>query len=286
MPTKLDVAEVVDGGWLRRERDALLTLLRGLGDDDWARSTECPAWSVKQIALHLVGDDLSLLSRQRDQATNGLVLFAEDHPGADVPQLLNGFNEQWVTASTFFSNRVVIELLQVSGDETATFYESVDPESLGEPVGFFGSSAPSPYWQIFSREFVERWVHQHQIRRAVGAPELGEDLLAVATGVFVRSIAMQLGDLGLSDGSAIGIEIPDVAGWSLRWADTGSCWALSEGPDPDVVATVVLRTDTAARLLSRGSIPPETGEAAAATGDPAVGTAALIAIGEIFSPTS
>jgi uncharacterized protein (TIGR03083 family) len=285
VPTTLSDAEIVEHGWLRRERDELLTLLRGLGDDDWGRPTECPAWTVKQVALHLLGDDLSLLSRQRDGATNSLVLFAEDHPGADVPQLLDGFNEQWATASTFLSNRIVIELLQMSGDETAAFYESVDPASLGEPVMFFGSSDPSPYWHVFSREFVERWVHQHQIRRAVGAPELGRAILAVAAGVFVRSIAIQLGDLGVAYGAAIGIEVPDVAAWSLRWGGPDRGWALSVGTAPDITATVVLYTETATRLLTRGPILPEMGEPATVAGDPSVGTAALIAVAGIFRPS-
>jgi hypothetical protein len=35
------------------------------------------------------GADLSLLSRQRDEAVNGLVLFAEDHAGPDFRQLLD-----------------------------------------------------------------------------------------------------------------------------------------------------------------------------------------------------
>lgn len=277
-----DVAEVVDGGWLRRERDAFLILLSDLGDDHWERPTECPAWNVKQVALHVLGDDFSLLSRQRDDAVNGLLLYAEDHPGGDFRQLLDGFNEQWVTASTFVSTGLMVELLRLTGDWTAGFYESVDPMTLGEPVGFFGSSEPSPYWQIATREFVERWVHQHQIRRAVGAPEMGREFLAVAAGAFVRSLAMRLEGLGLSDRSAIGIEIPGVATWTLRRDDDRDFWSLSTGTSSDLIATIVLRADTATRLLSRGPIPTEGGDAAAATGDPAVGNAALLAMARLF----
>jgi uncharacterized protein (TIGR03083 family) len=48
---------------LRPERAALLELLEGLDPDAWSRPTECPAYSVKGIATHVLGDDLSLLSR-------------------------------------------------------------------------------------------------------------------------------------------------------------------------------------------------------------------------------
>src|SRR6476620_9161611 len=96
---------------LRPERAALLALLRGLSAADWEEPTECPAWNVKGIALHILGDDLSLLTRQRDASTDSLTLFATDHPGSSFRALLDGFNEQWVAASRFLSTELVIEML-------------------------------------------------------------------------------------------------------------------------------------------------------------------------------
>jgi mycothiol maleylpyruvate isomerase-like protein len=61
---------------LEPERSALVELLNGLGPEDWAHPTECPSCSIKGIAAHLLGDDLSLLSRQRDEATDGTTLLA------------------------------------------------------------------------------------------------------------------------------------------------------------------------------------------------------------------
>ena len=66
----------------RPERSTLTSLLEGLGPDEWGRSTECPAYSVKGVAMHILGDDLSLLSRQRDQAENGLSLLLPELPGS------------------------------------------------------------------------------------------------------------------------------------------------------------------------------------------------------------
>jgi hypothetical protein len=151
------------------------------------------------------------------------------------------------------------------------------------PVLFFGSSDPSPYWQIANREFVERWVHQLQIRRAVDAPDPNGDLLRVAAGVFVRSIALQLDDLGLADGGSIGIELPDLAGWSLRWDGGSERWNLADNPDPAAVATVVFRTATADRVLSRAPLTAEHRDAVTSRGDPTVGRAAIASIAGIFT---
>ncbi|MGH9112506.1 MAG: maleylpyruvate isomerase N-terminal domain-containing protein [Acidimicrobiales bacterium] len=153
----------------RPERDAFVELLRGLDTAALARPTECPSYDVRGVASHVLGDDLSLLSRQRDAAPNGLLLMAENMPGADFRSLLDSFNDQWVVATRFLSATLLVELLDLTGEWTAAYYEAVDPEMLGEPVGFFGSQGePSPFWHAISREYVERWIHHSQIRRALG----------------------------------------------------------------------------------------------------------------------
>ena len=48
------------------ERARLLDLLSGLTVEQWLASTACAGWSVKDVAAHLLGDDLGRLSRQRD----------------------------------------------------------------------------------------------------------------------------------------------------------------------------------------------------------------------------
>jgi uncharacterized protein (TIGR03083 family) len=195
---------------LRTERTAFLELLESLSDDDWDRPTECPAYSVKGVATHVLGDDLSLLSRQRDGATNGLILVAEEMPGVDFRTLLDTFNDRWVASARFFSPAVLVALLRASGEDTAAFYESVDLAAPCEPVFFFGSAGElSPYWQAIARELVERWVHHSQILRALGRPSLadeelartGADVVAAAAGVeaAVRGDEWFIGALSLGD---------------------------------------------------------------------------------------
>src|SRR4051794_20209111 len=115
------------------ERAELLDLLHSLAPQQWEAPTECPAWTVKGIALHLLGDDLSLLSRQRDDEPPGVAVTA----GFNWDELmaeLDGFNERWVEASSFLSPPLLIELLRLSGDWTHAFYSAVDPSRRGEPV--------------------------------------------------------------------------------------------------------------------------------------------------------
>jgi uncharacterized protein (TIGR03083 family) len=170
----------------RPERDALLELLNGLSADEWSMPTECPAYSIKGVATHILGDDLSLLSRQRDGAVQGLVYMAEELPGADFRTLLDAFNDRWVTTARFMSPALLIELLRLTGEWSADYYESVDPEAPGEPVGLFGASrdGSSPFWQAIAREYLERYVHHSQIRRALALGSLADPHF-LSTGIAV-----------------------------------------------------------------------------------------------------
>lgn len=174
------------------ERARLIELLRTLDDAEWALPTECPAYSVKSIATHILGDDLSLLSRQRDGAVQGLVLMAERMPGADFRSLLNGFNDQWVEAARFMSPQLLLLLLDLAGQWTERYYREIDPNAAGEPVPLFGVGFgdSSPFWHAIAREYLERFAHHSQIRRALGLASLadspfldvGHDIIATVAG--------------------------------------------------------------------------------------------------------
>ena len=177
---------------LRPERAALLGLLESFGPEDWSRSTECPAYTVKGVATHVLGDDLSLLSRQRDGAVNGLMQVAAELPGADFRTLLDTFNDRWVAAARFLSIELLIELLRLVGEWTASYYDEVDPVAPGEPVGFFGATGPSsPIWHAVAREYIERWVHHSQIRRAVGLGSLADEPF-LSVGIEVAAAAARV----------------------------------------------------------------------------------------------
>lgn len=240
----LDVVET-----LGVERALFVDLLRSLGPDEWGRPTECPAYDVQGVAAHILGDDLSLLSRQRDSAPPGLL--AELQPGEAFRTALDRFNDRWVASAQFFSPSVLIDLLELTGQWTADWYGAVDPQSLGEPVGFFGATGPSPYWQIAAREYVERWVHHHQIRRALGKPDLDDTaILRPAVAVVVRGFTAHLRDLDAGAGASVVITVDGAGSWTLV-RDTDR-WQLFDGREPEPDAEVGLGRSSATPVLSKG----------------------------------
>jgi len=258
---------------LAPERAALLELLRGLSAQDWERPTECPEWTVKGLVLHVLGDDLSLLWRQRDASLDGLTLYAIDHPGVTFRALLDGFNEQWVTASTFLSVELVLELLRSVGEWSDSFYREVGLDTVArESVGLFANSEPSPYWQVMAREYVERFVHQSQVRRAVGAPELEGVLVTWAARVTAHLFAAWLVEYSAAPGSTIGFEVEGAGSWTLRAHD--GRWHV-DGDSGDADALVTIPVVVAVRALSRGVALDELWDQLVITGDASLARGAL-----------
>jgi uncharacterized protein (TIGR03083 family) len=235
----------------RPERRSLLDLLNGLTLDDWRRPTECPSYSVKGIATHILGDDLSLLSRQRDGAESGLVSLAREMTGSDFRTLLDAFNDRWVATAAFVSNALLIELLQLTGEWTALFYEGVDPNAQGEAVGIFGAKrgTASPFWQAVAREYLERWTHHSQIRRAMSFSSVSERRFLVP-GIEVAAAVTRLEPGVPSDPNEAWALGPLVLGPAGQTADiltrahtTDEVRALVDGPDKtvEVFAALVRR---------------------------------------------
>ena len=152
------------------ERAALLKLLASLSPNQWNAPTVCVGWSVKDIAAHLLADDLGRLARGRDAYSGGG--FKWTGQGDFAEQLLayvNDYNERWVEAARRLSPRLLIDLLRWGGEETQAYFETLDMLAMGEPVTWAGPE-PAPVWLDLAREYTERWCHQQQIRDAVSQP--------------------------------------------------------------------------------------------------------------------
>jgi uncharacterized protein (TIGR03083 family) len=266
--------------WLREERLALLELLGGLSRDAWDLPTECPLWTVHGVALHILGDDLSLIARQRDGAPSGLIAMAQRGAAKDFSGLLDAFNEEWVAAAAFLSPQLVCELLRLTDDWTADFYDKVPPDRLGEPVPWLGPE-PAPYWLIAAREYVERWVHHQQIARATDSSGPGDEATLRAVEALSYGFARLLGPVHAPDDAVVALTVLDRS-WIL--SGPGGGWAVQPGASPSPTASLTLSSsDDAARAFSRGLTAAEMTAAFACTGDPELAGAVVRLFVEAFS---
>jgi hypothetical protein len=141
-------------------------------------------------------------------------------------------------------------LLGLVGEWSDYFYRNVALDTLSrEPVGFFAQTDPSPYWQLIAREYAERVIHQSQLRRAVGAPELDGEIVTWMARVVVHALAHLLVDYRVPDGATIRLDVGAFGSWTWR-RDPGA-WSVVDGVEL-ADARITVAPDHVVALLSRG----------------------------------
>jgi len=256
------------------EGAALLKLLASLSAPKWDLQTVCSGWSVKDIAAHLLADDLGRLARGRDAYPRAA--FAPSSPEnieAQLLEFINQQNESWVAAARRLSPRLLIDLLRWSGDETQKYFESL---AIGEPVSWAGPE-PAPVWLDIAREYTERWLHQAQIRDAASAPLLTQPRLFLPVlDTFVRALPHTFRDLARPHGTHVVLlitRIGETGSAPLQWSlvREATRWSLFDSATFEPSATVRMDADTAWRLFTKGLTKPEALARTKITGDQALG---------------
>jgi len=243
-------------------RGHLLTLLAELNENDWTRPTAAPGWSVKDVAGHLLGGDIGILSRERD--VRPIAIDVADH---QVVELVNRLNAEWVIAARRMSPRVLRDLLAYTGPQVEAYFLSLDIDATGGPVSWAGPD-PAPVWFDVAREFTERWHHQQQIRDATGRPPLYQPyFLAPVLDTFVRALPHHFRQTLASPGTVVRFEISGEAGgvWFLHRMAQG--WDLDCESIAIPASEVILSEDTAWRLFTKGVDRRDARSAAIIRGD-------------------
>lgn len=230
------------------ERRRLLAFLEGLTPAQWVAPSAAPGWTVRDLALHLLDDDLTWLSHQRDGSTAALVDMSDRRR---FVELLAAKNQRWVDAARGFSPRVVIDLLGWAGDQVDAFHARCDLR--GEGWVSWASSQPVPFWFNLAQEFTERWVHQQQMREAVGRVENHADHLPEVLRTFVWAVPHQLGQ-PTDAATSLEVTVAGVACWTLT--SNGGGWVMEERTATNPTATVTLSPDAAWRLFTGANLPP------------------------------
>jgi uncharacterized protein (TIGR03083 family) len=229
--------------------DALLDLLAGLSHEEWDAPTICPGWSVKDLAGHLLGDDVGMLSRRRDAYRRGNAAFAG---WDDLVAFINRQNAEWVETTRRLSPRLLCDMLRLTGAQVSAFFQSLDPYALGGPVDWAGPDR-APVWLDLAREYTERWHHQQQIRDALSKPGLTEPrYLAPALDAFVRALPHAYRNIDADGQTLIALTITGAAGGTWFLLREQATWKLyldiTRAPD----AHITLAQDTVWRLFTKG----------------------------------
>ncbi len=252
--------------------DSLLELLSSLSEDDWNKPTACPGWSVKDIASHLLGGEVGILSRKRD----GYAYSGSDSISwEDLVVLINRLNDSWVKATSRISPRVLCELMKLTGEQVCDYFKSLDPCAVGGPVDW-ASSEPAPAWLDLAREYTERWHHQQQIRDAVEKPGMKDPrFFAPVLDAFVRALPRTYAEVYSEDGTLIALSITGDSGGRWFLLRENGRWNLYVEAGKPADAGLVIEQDLAWCLFTKGVSKDEVLARSTLLGDQALAAKAL-----------
>lgn len=280
--TVKNLEPVLTGPLFGEVRWELVSLLKGLNEEEWRRPTAAGKWNVKDVALHILGGDVGNLSRRRD----GFSLTADLSSYEKLVAFINEINASWVAAGQRISPRLLIDLLEHVGRQADEYFAGLDPFAIGTPVDWAGDG-PAPVWFDVAREYTERWHHQQQIRDATGRPGLyPKRLFEPVMDTFVRALPWTFRGVEAADGSAVRLALTGVlekewalvrrdGKWKLFEANVAEAAELrkadptqrTQRPPSEESAVVTIAAEKAWKIFTKGVHGPKARTSAEIRGD-------------------
>jgi uncharacterized protein (TIGR03083 family) len=252
---------------------SLIEALSGLSSEQWNKDTICKKWKVKDIAAHLLDSGIRRLSFGRDDYQGA---SSEINNQDELLENPNNLNADWVNAYDRVSSAILIAQLKTVQEELYLYFKDLDPSANAMfPVSWAGEEISDQRFDI-AREFTERWLHQQQIRQAVGARLLmNRDLYNPFLEICMMALPYHFKDFSPVTDTMILVEIVGDAGgvWKMVRGDQKWEFSLAERPAD---AHVYIDQNIAWMLFSGGIDIYEAGQYWQVTGDQDLGRHALL----------
>ncbi len=251
----------------------LIKLLRSLNEEQWNSPTIARLWKVKDIAAHLLDGNLRTLSFSRDQ-------YSGQQPGAinsyaDLISYLNQLNHSWTEATHRLSPRVLTDLLESTGKQFCKHLKSLHPyDDAVFPVAWAGQYV-SPNWFHIAREYTEKFLHQQQIRDAVGQQALfTKKLYRPFLDTFMQALPYTYRHTAAPVGTSVTAEVTGKAGGRWHIIKNEAEWTFVKKVKQPTARIIVDPYD-AWKLFSKGMSPQEAERKVEINGDRELGRIAL-----------
>jgi uncharacterized protein (TIGR03083 family) len=195
---------------------SMIALGGDLGVADWDRGTECPGWSVQDQYSHILGFERWLLGEvtdgeRRTTANTALDVegFRSRTPG-DILADLRGVIERRLTAL----RSGAVELAEV----------------VDTPFG-----RPMPYGDFLQHRAFDVWMHEQDVRRAVGRPGNLDGPAAERTALILGgALPFVVGKRAAAEpGQTVVVETPERS-WRVEVGDDRRAYLADGAGEPAV----------------------------------------------------
>jgi uncharacterized protein (TIGR03083 family) len=220
-----------------------------LTEAEWKTPTECPGWSVQDNLTHITAFEWRLLGRPDP----------EHAVAGDLPHVKNDIGK---------SNEVFVDSRRTwTGEAAVTEFDEVIAARLAQlrdaPPDYFAEetwtpAGPGQVRDLLPFRIFDSWVHEQDMRRAVGWPgDLDTPVAAAALERITGAMPFVVGKkAGAPDGATVAFALSGPLARTLAiGVDGGRAKPLAEVP-PAPTATIATDTETFARL-GTGRVAPE-----------------------------
>ncbi|MPZ63537.1 MAG: maleylpyruvate isomerase family mycothiol-dependent enzyme [Propionibacteriales bacterium] len=229
----------------------LSALFADLGDDDWSKPTDCPGWTVHDIAAHLAALEAELAGDP--------LRPVEPPPMSGTLDPFRLHTELGVHARRQNSPEQLVAEFRGAVERRTAALEQAPPTDLQAPAGRTPGGIGWTWERLLQNRAIDLWVHEQDIRRASDRPGSLDSAGARFT-VFA---------FGSSLPFVLGKKVQPEPGTTVVWQVTGPVEATftvvigDDGrgrplPEPPSQPTARLAMDTETFVvLMAGRRPPE-----------------------------
>src|SRR5579859_1361570 len=227
-----------------------IDLLRSLSVEEWDLPTVAPRWKVRDVAAHLLDTALRKLSLVRD---SWFVEKANPQSPQEVTTLVNRLNQEGVTVYRRLSPAVLINLMTIACEQSASFHESLDPFARAFFSVSWAGEEISLNWFDTARELTERWHHQQQIRLATSRPgTMTPELYHPVLDCFVRGLPCAYRNIHAAASTNVLLEISGECGGSWVLSKGSDGWSFASETPKSIACKVTLPEAIAWRVFTKG----------------------------------
>lgn len=193
---------------------SISTLCDDFGDEQWQASTECPGWSVQDQLSHLVGSETIFMGNAMPEHELAAPAPHARNPMGERNEVIVDYRRSW-------PGRKVLEEFRAVTTERLAQLRAMSEEDLAAeamtPVG------PGTLRDLLAIRAFDAWVHEQDIRRAVGRPgSLGGPGATHSVGRCFLAMPFVVGKkVGAPDGTTVVFEVTGEASDTLALAVEG-----------------------------------------------------------------
>ncbi len=250
------LAGYVDVWW--EAIDDFTRLLEDLPAAEWSTPTELPGWDVHACAAHTAHLEAVLSGAPEE------TLHVD--PGAHVRSLAQAYTEQGVVARRDATPDALISEIRESATKRRTFLLNDPPDDATELPPRTPGDIPWNWQTLLRNRPLDVWMHEQDVRRAVGRPGGLDTAPAQHTADYlIEGMGMVLAKrAGAAPGSTLVVEVEGSAPAAFGISDTGRGAQMGDVPsDP----TVRLRMDRETFVVLAGGRRTADAESVGIEGD-------------------